>query len=80
MLAPFLAAFTVFVVVPVLFSFVLSFTQFNMVQRPSWVGFENYLRMFLDDRIFLIALQETRWSTRRSPARSATCSPSCLPG
>ena len=59
MLAPFLAAFTVFVVVPVLFSFVLSFTQFNMVQRPSWVGFENYLRMFLDDRIFLIALQNT---------------------
>ena len=59
MLAPFLIAFTVFVVVPVLFSFVLSFTQFNMVQRPTWVGFENYLRMFLDDRIFLIALQNT---------------------
>ena len=59
MLIPFLAFFSVFTVLPVLASMVLSFTDFNMLQAPRFVGFENYTSLFLDDDIFLIAVKNT---------------------
>ena len=52
MVAPFMLIFITFTVVPVLLSLVLSFTNFNMLQWPGFVGFENYSRLFLDDDIF----------------------------
>ena len=42
-----------------LLSVILSFTYFNMVQPPSWVGFQNYLTLFLEDEVFLIAVKNT---------------------
>ena len=57
--APFLLLFTVFVVVPILLSIGLSFTYFNMVQPPKWVGWQNYLTLFLEDEVFLIAVKNT---------------------
>ncbi|MEJ6951468.1 carbohydrate ABC transporter permease [Natronospora cellulosivora (SeqCode)] len=57
--APFGILFFVFVIFPVLISIVLSFTYFNMLQWPSWVGWENYIRLFLGDDVFLIAIQNT---------------------
>ena len=59
MLLPYYAIFLVFTVVPVVLSAVLSFTDFNMLEWPNWVGFDNYLRLFLDDDIFIIAVQNT---------------------
>lgn len=38
---------------------VLSFTHFNMLEWPSFAGWGNYLRLFLDDEIFMIALKNT---------------------
>ena len=59
MLLPFMALFFLFIVIPVVLAMILSFTDFNLVQFPSFVGFENYVRMFLDDDVFLIALKNT---------------------
>jgi multiple sugar transport system permease protein len=59
MLAPYAILFTVFIVIPVLSSVVLSFTSFNMLQVPKFVGFQNYIRMFLDDDVFIIAVRNT---------------------
>ena len=59
MLAPYYLIFVVFTVVPVVLSAILSFTDFNMLEWPNWVGFDNYLRLFLDDDIFIIAVQNT---------------------
>ena len=59
MLAPFLLLFVVFTVLPVLLSILLSFTDFNMLQMPGWVGSANYIRLFLDDEIFILACQNT---------------------
>ncbi len=59
MLFPFCLLFFVFTVLPVLSSFVLSFTSFDMVQMPKWTGAENYLRMFLEDEVFVKALKNT---------------------
>lgn len=59
LLAPFLLLFTVFVLIPVISSIFLSFTSFNMLQTPSFVGFDNYIRLFLEDDVFVKALQNT---------------------
>ncbi|MGN0752916.1 MAG: carbohydrate ABC transporter permease [Aristaeellaceae bacterium] len=59
MLAPFFVLFCVFVVLPVLSAILLSFTSFNMLSTPRFVGFENYIRMFLDDAVFLNDVRNT---------------------
>lgn len=56
---PFLIVFISFTVLPVIASMILSFTNFNMLQVPRFLGFENYARLFLSDDIFLIALRNT---------------------
>ena len=59
MVAPYMLVFCCFTVLPVLLSILLSFTDFNMLEMPSPVWFENYTRLFLDDDIFLTACQNT---------------------
>ena len=58
-LAPFLILFCIFTVIPIVTSVFLSFSYFNMLEAPSFIGFENYIRMFFDDDVFLIALRNT---------------------
>ena len=58
-IAPFAILFSVFTVFPVLLSIVLSFTYFNMLEFPTWVGWNNYIRLFLADDVFLIAVKNT---------------------
>ena len=59
MVAPFMILFAIFTVVPVVLSVFFSFTDFNMLQTPNIVYFDNYIRLFLDDDIFLIAVKNT---------------------
>ena len=59
MVAPYMLIFTLFTVVPVLLSIVVSFTDFNLLEMPSFVFLENYTRLFLDDDIFIIACKNT---------------------
>ncbi len=59
MLFPFLILFIIFTVLPVLLSAILSLTDFNMLQMPNWKGLDNYIRLFLDDDIFMLAIQNT---------------------
>lgn len=59
MLAPYFLLFFFFTILPVISSMVLSFTHFNMLEWPSFTGWGNYLRLFLDDEIFMIALKNT---------------------
>ena len=59
LMAPFLLLFLVFVVIPVVASVALSFTSFNMLQVPQFVGVDNYIRMFLEDDVFVTALKNT---------------------
>ncbi len=59
MCAPFFILFFVFTVLPVMLSIFFSFTEFNMLEPPVWVGFENYIHLFLEDDIFIIACKNT---------------------
>ncbi len=59
MILPYCAIFALFTVVPVVFSIYFSFTNFNMLETPDFVWFENYLNLFFKDDIFLIACKNT---------------------
>ena len=59
MVAPYMLIFTLFTVVPVLLSMVISLTNFNLLEIPDIVWLENYTRLFLDDDIFIIACKNT---------------------
>ncbi|NLN55990.1 MAG: sugar ABC transporter permease [Clostridiales bacterium] len=59
MVAPFFILFFLFTVIPVVLSFLLSFTTFNLLEWPKYVFMDNYIRLFLDDEIFLIAIKNT---------------------
>lgn len=56
---PFVVLFAIFVVIPIVISIGLSFTYFNMIEAPRWVGWSNYLALFLEDDVFLIAVKNT---------------------
>lgn len=58
-IAPFMILFVTFTVIPVILSIILSFTYFNTLQPPQWVGIDNYIRLFLDDDVFLLAVKNT---------------------
>ena len=56
---PFLAIFILFTIMPVIASIGLGFTNFNLLELPRFVGFRNYIQLFLNDEIFLKALKNT---------------------
>jgi len=59
MMAPYLILFTVFTIIPVVASLILSFTYFNMLEWPNWRGLENYQQLLLEDEVFMIAVKNT---------------------
>ena len=59
MVAPFMLIFSLFTVVPVLLSIVISFTNFNLLEMPEFVGFSNYFTLFFEDDIFITAVKNT---------------------
>ena len=59
MLAPFFVFFVIFLVLPILSSIVFSFTNFDMINAPSFAGLGNYLRMFIDDDVFPVVFKNT---------------------
>lgn len=58
-LAPFLILFFLFTLIPVVVGILLSFTNYNMIETPAWIGISNYKMLILDDKEFLIALKNT---------------------
>ena len=59
LLAPCFILFFLCIFLPVICSIVLSFFSFDMVSAPSFAGADNYIRMFLDDDVFLTTLKNT---------------------
>ncbi len=51
-IAPWLIGLLVFVGGPILVSLYLSFTTYDILSAPRWVGFANYQRVFFEDPLF----------------------------
>lgn len=52
-LLPYLLLFTVFIIIPTGMAVMLSFTNYNAVQTPEFVGLTNYINLLTQDTIFL---------------------------
>ena len=59
MIAPYFILFFFFTVLPVLMSVVVSFTDWNMLEMPNFVGWNNYVKLLIEDDIFMISLKNT---------------------
>ena len=59
MLAPFLIFFALFTVVPIISSIGLSFTSYDLLSMPKFVGIDNFQRMFTGDEVFGTVVKNT---------------------
>jgi len=58
-IAPFAIIFLTFYVLPVLISVGLSFTYYNILEVPKFIGWQNYLNLFVADELFLKSIKIT---------------------
>ena len=58
-LLPFFSLFLLFTVVPVVMAIGLSFTFYNVLEAPQFIGIQNYIQMFFYDELFIKALSNT---------------------
>ena len=59
MLIPFVCFFTLFTLIPALVGIISSFTNFNGMSMPDFVGIDNYSRLIFRDPTFLIVFKNT---------------------
>ena len=59
LLAPWLVGFIGMWLIPAIISLYYSFTDFNLLNTPSVIGFANYMRVFTEDETFIQALKVT---------------------
>ncbi len=50
---PYLLMFMIFIVIPVIAAIFLSFTYFDTVRSPSFIGFANYINVLTNDDVFM---------------------------
>lgn len=50
---PYALLFSIFIVIPVVIAILLSFTNFNAIEFPGFVGFLNYINLLTNDSIFM---------------------------
>jgi len=60
-LLPNMLIFITYIIIPAIIGVYYSFTNFDGLNDPKWVGFKNYVELFTDDTDFLDAL----WNTIR---------------
>ncbi len=57
--SPWLIGLLVFTLGPMIASFLLSFADYPLIVPPKWIGLENYIEMFTDDKLVWQSLKVT---------------------
>ncbi|MGP5008631.1 carbohydrate ABC transporter permease [Brachybacterium tyrofermentans] len=50
-ISPWIIGVAVFVIYPLIYSFVISLTQYSGMQSPTFIGFKNYIAAFADPMV-----------------------------
>ncbi|MDR0316143.1 MAG: sugar ABC transporter permease [Treponema sp.] len=58
-LAPYAIVFALFFIAPLVVSIFYSFTYFNILEAPRFIGLRNYINLLLGDDVFLKAMKNT---------------------
>ncbi len=53
LMAPFVFLFALFIIIPIVVAILLSFTQFNTIEFPRFIGLDNYVNLFTRDDVFM---------------------------
>lgn len=59
LMAPYVILFMTFTIIPVFMSLGISFTYFNLLEPPRFIGLDNYMKLALEDEVFIIAIKNT---------------------
>lgn len=59
MLTPFMFFFLLFTIIPIFASIAFSFTSYDMIASPKFIGLDNYRRMIVDDNVFATTVKNT---------------------
>ena len=76
-MSPWLVGFSVFFGYPLVMSAYLSFTHYDLLSPPRWIGLANYRYLFSDDPQVWPAVKNTLWIIA-SPCRCRCCSRSAI--
>lgn len=60
-MSPWVVGFSVFFVYPLLATVYFSFTSYDLIGSPVWVGFKNYVFMFTSDPLMWVAIRNTTY-------------------
>ena len=58
-LLPYAVLFITFSILPMINSIYYSFTNFNILEKPDFIGMRNYINLFLQDEVFQTAVKNT---------------------
>ncbi len=58
-LLPYAVLFITFFILPIATSIYYSFTYYNILEPPRFIGFQNYINLILQDEVFLTAVRNT---------------------
>lgn len=58
-LLPYAILFAAFYILPMVTSIFYSFTYYNILESPRFLGFQNYINLILQDDVFLTAVKNT---------------------
>lgn len=58
-ISPWLIGFLGFIIGPMIASLYFSFTNYDMLSSPRWIGLSNYIKIFTNDPRFVMALKVT---------------------
>ena len=58
-LAPYAILFFTFFILPIASSIYFSFTHYNILEAPRFIGLQNYINLVLQDEVFLTAVKNT---------------------
>jgi len=58
-LFPTIIGFMFFYIGPIIASFIISFTQWDLIRPPQWIGLGNYERMFFNTPLFWTVIKNT---------------------
>ncbi|MFB9906111.1 carbohydrate ABC transporter permease [Allokutzneria oryzae] len=60
-LSPAIIGFVVFFGYPLIATVYFSFTRYDLINAPEWIGFDNYVRMFTSEPLVKVAAWNTLW-------------------
>ena len=59
--SPWIVGFLAFTIVPLVSSLYYSFTRYDLLREPVWVGLNNYVKLFTEDEDFRVVAGNTLW-------------------